>query len=246
MSKTMSSDHSCKDLVEALQKAQLSGCEGQSIASFKLDNSLLLRDEKEEDAKDFRLFMLCSNPHGRLPILLTVIAVSAVLCSILSVSNCQPFFKWSASTYLNMTEFSFDTSFGLFSYRLMDCATENCTEQWFTESPYCVPYSSELLAEANWLHWAQIFYSCQISFAIVSLLLLSISTCYKIRRKTWIAISLLLLCSTLFQGLVLIVLKQCDGYVCRLRRGAALATAACCLYFLTAVGAMFFATKKIM
>lgn len=131
---------------------------------------------------------------------------------------------------------------------------ENCTV--FVDSPYCAPYSAVLMAKHPWLVQAQIFFATLIVFAFISLLLLSISTCYKVGRITWVVISLMLLLSLLFQCLVFTVRNEkslCGKEErdlglfitnCYISRGAALAISACVFYFLAAVGSMFFAFRK--
>ena len=256
----MASDHSCINLVDVLHNiTRLSGGEEQSITSFVNHNSLVLIEEKEEDTDDFRLFMLCLNPYGHFPILLVTCALIAVICSIVSVTQCD-FLRYSQTFYENGQEtFSANATLGLFSYRLLECVSmdyENCTV--FVDSPYCAPYSAELMAKHPWLVQAQIFSATLMVFAFISLLLLSISTCYKIGRITWVVISLMLLLSLLFQCLVFTV-RNDDPFVCGTKeegglglyitncyisRGAALAISACVLYFLAAVGSMFFAFRK--
>ena len=267
ISKTMVSDHSCKDLVGVLQNAQLSGSEGNSMISFTWNDPVELQVEDEVDADNSRLFMLCSNPYGRLPILLTLSALIALIFSILSVSNCE-FFTRSSTLYYNGEEVKsfLDNSVGLFSYKLLECGAQNqnCSESdEYTHSPYCIPYIGFLLDQEVFLIQAQIFVACQMGFAFLSLLLLCISTCYRIGRKAWIVICLVLLLSTLFQGLVFVIHKDqfCNKMeqsgmngdqpytfvqisICRIGREAAFAIAACCLYFITAVGSMFFASRK--
>ena len=255
----MASDHGCINLVDVLHNiTRLSGGEEESIISFANHNSLVLIEEKEEDADDFRLFMLCLNPYGHFPIVLVTCALIAVICSIASVTQCD-FLRYSKTLYgFGQELFSENATMGLFSYRLVECGSmdgENCTV--FVNSPYCVPYSAVLMAKHPWLVQAQIFFATLMVFAFISLLLLSISTCYKIGRITWVVISLMLLLSLLFQCLVFTVRNDeslCgtkeEGDLglfitnCYISRGAALAISACVLYFLAAVGSMFFAFRK--
>ena len=258
ISKTMASDHSCINLIDVLRnKTRLSGGKEQSIASFANHNSIVLMEEEEHDADDFRLFMLCLNPHGRFPILLVTCALIAVICSLTSVASCD-FLRFSQTGHVNGQElFSISTTMGLFSYSLVECGLDggNCTS-WsdFVDSPFCVPYSAESMARNPWLVHSQIFFGTLMVFAFISLLLLSISTCYKIGRKTWAAISLMLLSSLLFQCLVFTVRndeslcgtkEEQEGIItistCYISQGAALAISACVLYFLAAVGSMYFA-----
>jgi hypothetical protein len=261
----MASDHSCINLVDVLRnKTRLSGGKEQSIASFANHNSIVLMEEKEEhDADDFRLFMLCLNPHGHFPILLVTCALIALICSILSVTNCD-FLSVSQTLHVNGQELdSASTTVGLFSYRLLECGLDggNCTSfSDNVESPYCVPWSAESMEELMWVRHAQIFFGTLMVFAFISLLLLSISTCYKIKRKTWVVISLMLLSSILFQCLVFTVRNEesfcgtkeeeeqgilwLTSAKCRISRGAALAVAACVFYFLAAVGSMYFAFRR--
>ena len=263
----MASDHNCIDLVDVLHnKTRLSGGERQSIASFANHNSLVMMEEEEHDADDFRLFMLCLNPHGRFPILLVTFALIAVICSLTSVTNCN-FLRYSQTFYQNgqYKEIIADAAIGLFSYRLLECglADGNCTDATdlgdFVDSPFCVPYTADMMAAHPWLLNAQIFFATLMVFAFISLLLLSISTCYKIGTKTWAAISLMLLSSLLFQSLVFTVRnkesfcgtkEEQEGLElfirCRMSRGASLAISACVFYFLAAVGSMFFACRKKM
>jgi hypothetical protein len=261
----MASDHSCINLIDVLRNnTRLSGGKEQSIASFANHNSIVLMEEKEEhDADDFRLFMLCLNPHGRLPIILVTCALIAVICSLASVTNCD-FLRVSSTVYNDGQElYSASTTIGLFSYRLLECglADGNCTYATdfsdFVDSPYCVPYSADLMAKQPWLVQAQIFFATLKVFVFISLLLLSISTCYKIGRKTWAMISVMLLSSILFQCLVFTVrndeslcgtMEVQEGLItissCYISHGAALAIAACVFYFLAAVGSMFFAFRR--
>ena len=257
----MASDHSCINLIDVLRnKTRLGGGKEQSIASFANRNSLVMMGEEEHDADDFRLFMLCLNPHGRFPILLVTCALIAVICSILSVTNCD-FLGFSQTMYIDGEElFSVNTTMGLFSYSLVECGFDdgNCTSlSDFVDSPFCVPYSADLMAEQPWLVHSQIFFGTLMVFAFISLLLLSISTCYKIGRKTWTVISLMLLSSLLFQCLVFTVRNdeslcgttEAQGGLlliakCYISRGARLAISACVFYFLAAVGSMFFAFRR--
>jgi hypothetical protein len=152
---------------------------------------------------------------------------------------------------------------GLFSYRLLECGLDggNCTSfSDFVDSPYCVPWSAASMEELMWVRHAQMFFATLMVFAFISLLLLSISTCYEIKRKTWVVISLMLLSSILFQCLVFTVRNEesfcgtkeeeeqgvfwLTSAKCRISRGAALAVAACVFYFLAAVGSMFFAFRR--
>uniref|UniRef100_A0A7S2P2B1 sn-1-specific diacylglycerol lipase n=1 Tax=Skeletonema marinoi TaxID=267567 RepID=A0A7S2P2B1_9STRA len=266
ISKTMISDHRCFKLVGFLQNAQLCGGKENSMVSFVCNNSIAIQEEEEEeeeDAESSRFFMWCSNPYGRFPILLTLGASIAVLCSILSVTTCK-FFTRSVSVYQSdVGDHSLFkiTSVGLFSTGLLDCdkLDQNCTEfDKYTESPYCIPYSESQLSQNDWLSKAQIFVACQMVFAFVSLLLLCISTCYRIGRNAWIVICFMLLLSTLFQGLVFVIHRDnCGDSVfpiedpsysivtsCDRGRGASSAIAACCFYFMTAVGSIYFACKK--
>ena len=260
ISKTMASDHSCINLIDVLQnKTRLGGGKEQSIASFANHNSLVMMEEEEHDAVDFRLFMLCLNPHGHFPILLVTCALIAVICSIVSVTNCD-FFRFSQTFYVDGQErYSISTTMGLFSYRLLECGLDggNCTS-WsdFVGSPFCVPYSAASMEELMWVRHAQIFFGTLMVFAFISLLLLSISTCYKIKRIIWAVISVMLLSSILFQCLVFTVRNEdsfCgtkekqEGLVianCYISRGARLAIAACVFYFLAAAGSMIFAFRR--
>ncbi len=259
----MASDHSCINLIDVLHnKTRLSGGKEQSIASFANHNSIVLMEEEEYDADDFRLFMLCLNPHGRFPILLVTCALIAVICSIVSVTNCD-FLSFSQTLYIDGQEISISTTMGLFSYSLVECGLDggNCTSYSdFVDSPYCVPYSAASMEELMWVHHAQIFFATLMVFAFISLLLLSISTCYKIKRITWAVISVMLLSSILFQCLVFTVRNEDEfcgtkevqeqgvlwltSAKCHISHGAALAIAACVFYFLAAVGSMFFAFRR--
>jgi len=252
----MASDHSCIKLLDVLHnKGLLSSGEEQSITSFSNRNSLESIAQEEQDADDFRLFMLCLNPHGRLPILLATCALVAVICSIVSVTNCD-FLRFSQALYVDgQKSDSISTTMGLFSYRLLKCGLDdgNCTTSGYVESPYCVPYSADSMEELfPWVHHAQVFFATLMVFAFISLLLLSISTCYKVGRITWAMISVMLLSSLLFQCLVFTVRNEesfCgteDEVIakCQISRGARLAISACVFYFLAAIGSMFFAFRK--
>lgn len=251
VSKTMGTDHIIVDLIDVLKNAELSGGQRKSIVSFKFNNSI----EKEEVAKEAeiesaRFFMLCSNPHGNLPILLTTGALLAVIFSILSNIRCDFFTRFA--TKWNGEEISTRVnSVGLYSYKLLDCDHRNCTiyDDLF-DYPRCIP-NSEAFNSLKWYPKAQAFAACQMVFAFVSLLALFISTCYKIKRKAWIVICLVLLLSTLFQGLVFVVYYDACGdffesfsVACDIGPGGSFGIAACCLYFICALGSIFCACRK--
>src|SRR6056300_1154616 len=150
----MASDHNCINLVDVLHnKTRLSGGKEQSIASFANHNSLVMIEQEEQDADDFRLFMLCLNPHGRFPILLVTCTLIAAICSLASVTNCN-FLRYSQTFYQSgqYKEIIADAAMGLFSYRLLECGLTdgNCTDATdftdFVNSPFCVPYTANMMA----------------------------------------------------------------------------------------------------
>lgn len=248
ISKTMASDHMIVDLIEVLQNAQLSGGQRKSMVSFKFNDSI--KTEEEEKIESPRFFMLCSNPQGSLPILLTTGAFIAVIFSILSNTRCDIFTRFASGIWDGDEISTKFNSVGLYSVKLLDCGHQNCTLQdELIDYPRCIPLSIPI-SNLEWFSKAQIFAACQMGFAFPSLLALFISTCYRIKRYAWIAISFMLLLSTLFQCLVFVLYYDSCGdwdsltITCYVGPGGSFAITACCLYFITALGSIFFACRK--
>ena len=252
ISKRMKSDHSMMELCEVLEHMNLTPL-GKSITD-SLCNSIQVSEESGDEADtDIRLFMCCSNPNGRCPILMCLSTLVALILSWRSMSNCTFFARESHLIIGGDIMKDIPFSIGLFSYTLLQCEYGNCgdSSDKIIPSSYCVPYpDDENLREYMLASRASALVS--VVFGGISCLLLCISTCLLLRERAWILITGTLLMSALFQGLVFLMKKSdlcitvdSEGLsiesICKISEGAIEAIVAGCLYFITAIGTVHFA-----
>jgi hypothetical protein len=209
MSNRMLADHDIHSLVDILRETQLCGESNRITVAFA--NSPITSKDDDIAELDVRLFMCCSNPYGKLPILLTTLAFGAFALTLLGHYGCE-FFIYSYA--LDDVDGVVSYSYGLFKYKLLECAFPDedgfCDSFGYEEadSP-CVPspgiYDDNLTAQA--------FAYVVKAFGFVSLTLLLVSQCFAIKRTTWMVITTLLALTSLFQGLVLLFLSGCGNAV---------------------------------
>ena len=269
ISQRMKSDHSMLDLIEVLEDIQLEGSNWHDKSSMisAVLNSSINTSEVDEGGKDncddeHGIFMCCSNPDGAMPMFLVAITVVALILSIRGVTRCTFFTR---DSYLMFDEKKLDDSsflpfsIGLYSYTLLTCENENCTGAAsgnLVPTEYCLPYPDP---KEGWgMTAARGFALLVVIFGGFSLLLLCISTCFPLKRRTWKLISCLLLLTTLFQGLVFLAKQStlctpnkadADGDImiyssCQVGKGGIEAIIALCLFFITAVLTMCFVRAK--
>ena len=144
ISKRMYADHDIHSLVDILRETQLGG--NDNSASLAFFNPPQIRDDEEDAAEDdVVLFSCCSNPYGKLPIILWILGLGAQALSTAAVADCDFF---SASFTLagpdideSVRNESLNITFGLYSYGRLGCdnATSTCAElDDYTAT--CVPF----------------------------------------------------------------------------------------------------------
>ncbi|KAL7535880.1 hypothetical protein ACHAXR_012207 [Thalassiosira sp. AJA248-18] len=256
ISKRMISDHSMMEMVDVLSNIHLTGRRGNSSPMvFYSSMNITEEDAEGDEDTDIRLFMCCSNPDGKFPIALSLLAAVSLGFSGKSMTLCKFFSRESKFSVNEEKVTDIPVSIGLFSYSLMisDNATENVIA-----SKYCVPY--HLDRDNDWhMQASRAFAFLVVLFGCISFLLLCISTCFPLRRWAWKFITCMFLLTSLFQGLVFLMNqsdlctnKDLDHGVpmeieseCHIDEGATEAIIAVCLYFLAAIGSMHFARSKI-
>lgn len=271
LSSRMASDHSLKNLSDILINMDLGKTSGdQKASAASVDNlTLSLLGESEDegpDETDVRLFMCCSNPYGRLPIVLALVVTASLIISTIVMDSCSIFSNRILLRFGDGVGVPFlRVSTGLFSYRLLTCEKTNnqCAFEDYVDSEFCVPYSSDD-KDDNFMESAQGCAALGVLFGGLAAFLLWVSTCYRIRRWAWVLCTTLLLLASLCQGLVYLAKLSGDcnqsissdesesddtmimfGFTleseCFLNTGSVYVIVACCLYFTTAVGSSCFA-----
>mmetsp|Transcript_37578 Transcript_37578/g.79239 ORF Transcript_37578/g.79239 Transcript_37578/m.79239 type:complete len:478 (+) Transcript_37578:57-1490(+) len=263
ISKRMVTDHSMMELVDILRDIHAhlneNGGVGNSISaicnSINIGEIELGKIEQDEDS-DVRLFMCFSNPDGKFPIFLSSIALIALILSGLSMTMCEFFWRESEIKLDGLEILELPITIGLFSYTLLECEDGKCDgeDDKVIPSDICVPYPDNDFEVQ--MEEARAFAFLAMVFGSLSLLMLCVSTCWSFRRWAWIMVIFMLLLATLFQGLVFLLNQSglCvtveDGNVtleskCHIDKGAIQAIAACCIYFVTAIGSMHVARMKV-
>jgi hypothetical protein len=245
ISKRMLSDHDIHSMVDILMATRLCGDSNTISLAFPNTPIISLNDEKPE--ADVRLFICCSNPWGKLPILLSVLASTAFLVSVWAHYDCRFFI---ASFSVKGTDSILTISYGLHLYRLVECVSHDvlCDSiHEYDEVGSCVPFPSTFHYEGHGVLTAQVFAFIVETAGFISSALLMVSQCFTIKRRVWMVITFLLLLSSLFQGLLLFLLGGCNIEVddrqdtiedCHIARNAIGTIVACCLWFLCAAGSM--------
>lgn len=271
LSSRMASDHSLKNLSDILINMHLGKTSGdQKASAASVDNlTLSLLGEREDegpDETDVRLFMCCSNPYGRLPIVLALVVTASLIISTIVMDSCSIFSNRILLRFGDGVGVPFlRVSTGLFSYRLLTCEKTNnqCAFEDYVDSEFCVPYSSDD-KDDNFMESAQGCAALGVLFGGLAAFLLWVSTCYRIRRWAWVLCTTLLLLASLCQGLVYLakLSRDCNQSIssdesesddtmimfgftleseCFLNTGSVYVIVACCLYFTAAVGSSCFA-----
>jgi len=261
ISNRMKSDHSMKELVDVLRDICLTGSSDGRSSSLAFFSSMNIAEVDGEEDTDIRLFMFCSNPDGKFPIILILFSFMALALSMTSMTLCRFFSRKGSSVNIDgQVILDLPFSIGFFSYTLLTCTDGNCdsTDSVTIPSDICVPYPD---AGDNWhMQASQAFAFLVILFGSTSLLLLCISTCLPLRKWAWKLIGCMFLLTSLCQGLVFFMYQSnlCTASVddsndviliefeskCQIGQGAIEAMIACCLYFVIAIGSMYFDMTK--
>ena len=197
LSKRMLSDHDILSLPLLLATIKLNEC--HDVNTWVVND-----DDSGEYDKEMSFIVPCSNPQGKLPIILTALIVVACILAALSNRGCQ---------FANISFQDFSLNVGLWSYNVLQCLDEDSCDYeagdnvTLVDSEYCMPYSQDIPPNSYWVA-AQIFGSSTVLLGLVGIVPISSASCVKLRKRTWIFLCCWFLLVTLFQGLQFLFLKS--------------------------------------
>ena len=213
LSGRMLSDHSMPPLVDILRTIKLDDV--HEVQTWHTP------EEVEEDIAEVRLVMPCSNPQGKVPLLLIFFAVVGAVMSSYSNHGCDYVRR---STIIYPADGGDEgypgvgLNAGLWSYNLKQCLEgATCdynpdepygTEENLVNSGYCQPYTSNVLTPNIFWTVARGCGSLSTLLGVIGIGLMSVSTCTKIKRRMWIIICVTYLLAALSQGLQFLFFKS--------------------------------------
>ena len=238
ISKRMYSDHDIHSLVDILKGIKLGGTHTESQLDY-YNMSQIFVDEGDTPDSDIQLFACCSNPYGKLPWLVVLLAVTANALSSAATADCNfvstSFFYEPVNATINMT-------FGIYQYEILDCnnSTGDCSDE-----SQCVPYPPNFPFSAH-MNAGRAFAALSSLLGAIAVLMILLSTCFIITQRTWMLITILLVLVTLFESLVFIIKTEyswCSepDIHCSVGEDAISLIVSCCLWFLTAIGTSYLA-----
>lgn len=217
-------------------------------------------DENDEVVEDLFFTRCCSNPYGKLPIILAVLSCVTFLMSSSAATSCDLYEGelpiWTNSTnYTALNGTSFHWKFGLYTYEISglsddcDMSKRACDQlDGYIENTQCVPYPPGYDQDMSVIEMVRTFNLLAGLFALIACHVLLISTCFVYRQRSWWAIAVILLLASLFDALVLIWLAaipcpegtlSCGIFVSGLATGATISSSV--LYFILAIGCGYLA-----
>ncbi len=239
LSSRMLADHDIRSLPDLLGKINLDEC--HEVNAWVIQN-----DDEVDLEEDVSFIVPCSNPHGKLPILL--LAFIVVACNLASLSN-------SGCKFATVSFFDeFSLNIGIWSYNVLQCADkELCNDAainvTFIDSEFCMPYDRGDVPPNSYWVAARVFGSSTVLLGLAGIIPVSSATCVKLKRRTWYSLCAWFLLVTLFQGLQFLFLKNdlCGPIVdpvssqeidfqCRIIIHGIMGIAATLFWFMTAVG----------
>jgi len=241
ISKRMYTDHDIHSLVAILRDIRLGG---ENTVSLAFHNAPLIYVDEDDSEVDVRLFSCCSNPYGKLPIILWLLGLIATSVSAVVGVDCD-FVRVSGDT----SNRTFDVAFGIFSYQLLDCdnSTGTCDKIWhYMDNAECVPYPPKW-EPGGYMQASRIFLTLVGIFGSIAMLMLLISMCFIFKQRTWRIVTALLVGVTLFQGLTFLIVhparELCSEHhaICSIGADAINAVVACCIWILMVIGSGYLA-----
>jgi hypothetical protein len=234
LSKRMLADHDILSLPDLLGNINLDEC--HEVNAWVIND----HDADEEDIQ-LSFIVPCSNPQGKLPILLSVFIVMASILASLSNRGCE---------FANIYFMDFSLNVGVWSYNLLQCADgELCDDPAFynvtyVASDYCMPYSHDIPPDSYWVT-AQVFGSSTVLLGLVGLIPISSAICVGLKRRTWLLLCAWFLMVTLFQSLQFLFLKSdlFNDFQSRIISHGFMGIGATVIWFMTAVGCSHMARR---
>lgn len=228
LSPRMLSDHDIHGLVDILKTT----CNGWSDITFQHE-SFVCEGDQAPPVDDIEMFVCCSNPYGFLPIILSVLATVTFALQIKAYQTCD-FARLDAT---NEQGEYFLVSLGLFRWTLHECVDGLCKED-----AECVIYPPHYAKDRSYLKLARSAGGISQIFALLSLLCLWVSTCFKVRRRIWVFVTSMSLMASFFIGVCLIFSRHCESieYLeftiqCAMGEGAIFTIVSCSSWFVIAV-----------
>lgn len=250
LSSRMYADHDIHSLVDIINDTRLVG-DLHSVSLAFHNAPLIFVDDDEVPDTDTRLFMCCSN-HGKLPTVLSILGAVALSLFAYARATCE-FLR--AEVVLEGTPGVLTFMFGLDTYKLVQCKEDMCSSLSDLEQVgSCVPFPPMFGELGASMEAARVFALISTITGFVSVIWLWVTMCFVAKPRTWKGLSIGLLLTSFFQGLVLLIKKTAeicsrddsDGLagMCYLESGAILVIISSCLWFVVAIGTMHIARKE--
>jgi hypothetical protein len=249
LSKRMLADHDILSLPDLLANINLDECHEVNAWVFENDDEI----DSEEDVS---FIVPCSNPQGKMPIILLVFIVAACILATFSNRGCKFVSRSALLQPLNdSTSYSLPAlKTGLWYYNLMQCLDENdCDDnppfdaENYVDSEYCYPYAQLYRPNSYWVA-ARAFGSITLLMGLLGIIPISTATCIELKRRTWYLLCAWFLLVTVFQGLQFLIMKGdlctewkvpgTEGTIvsqCTIARDGYIGIAATVIWFITAV-----------
>ena len=238
ISKRMYSDHDIHSLVDILKDIKLGGANQVSLA-FHNAPQIYVHDD-DDDIPEVQLFSCCSNPYGKLPMVLAFFAVVANSLTTDAAADCN---FVDAQWYEPKANATIFVNFGLMMYDQVLC--DNSTGVCVYNQTQCVPYPP---------HWTpgphmtagRTFHVLATLIGGIALIMIIIAMCFIYSQRTWRILTVMLLVVVLFQSLTFIIegeFSWCaeEDVECSIGGAAIQTIAAICIWFLIAVGTGYLA-----
>jgi hypothetical protein len=251
VSKRMIADHDIHYLVDILENTRL--CGDFNVISCAFGSSPCLVDEDVPDV-DIRLFICCSNPYGKMPILISMLATAAFGLALWTHLGCR--FYIASFPDLPVLAGAGETlriSYGLYMYSVVKCTRQDgiCGSLGeYERLGKCLPYPMVYVEDQDMVR-AQVFAFVVETTGFIALSIILVSQCFSITRSWWKFVSILFLMASLFQGLVMLPVRGCEDDMdrnpandCQLAQNGVGCVVACCLWFVCAVCSMSIAKKS--
>lgn len=201
LSSRMLADHSIPPLVEILRNLSL-----DDVHEVHAWHNLKEEEDGSED-DGILAFMPFSNPQGRFPLLLIFLAVAGCVVASLANQMCK-YVTRSAMVYDPVTQSTTPgqgLSAGLWSYNLKQCIDpDDCdiiNPSDLEDSKYCQQYGR--LFDNIDVYWraARAFGSISALLGLMSIGIISFSSCTKLKKRTWVGVSANQMCMLVVCGL---------------------------------------------
>ena len=209
LSGRMLSDHHMPSLVDVLRTLKLDDEHVEHTWHIEETNV-------GEDDTEVRLIIPFSFPQGKVPPILVLLGVAAIILAALSNHGCKYVERTSLVYPVEGEPFEgMGLNAGLWSYNLAECIDgQNCNitgvakNEQLVDSGYCQPYTTNIWIPDVYWRTARAFGSLSVLLGSVGIGLISIATCTKLKKRTWIIICAMFLVATLAQGLQFLFLKS--------------------------------------